>query len=298
MAGDKINDVPIIIEKFDGNVNFTLWQIKMKNVLIQQDLQHAILGVEKKSTETTNAQWERMDVKVKSSIKLHLADNVMLNVDEDMNAKETCDKLEKFYKSKTLSNKLFLKDELLNLQMEEGGNLQDHLSRFHNCVANLLKVDVKYEDDDKVFLLLRSPPRSFKHFRTTIMFGKESLKLDKAKRGRSHSRRDKSGNRGRSEKENKGCCTCGATDHWKKNCKIWQERKVKAMARNSSTANVVISDESDRELLTEHRAPMLSNIGFWIPVVHSMCANKEWFHTYEERSCGEVLMRDDSSCKI
>ncbi|KAK0572693.1 hypothetical protein LWI29_035568 [Acer saccharum] len=179
MASDKINDVkPIIIEKFDGKGNFTLWQRKMKNVLIQQDLKHAILGVEKKPAETTDAQWKRMDVKAKSSIELHLADNVMLNVDEDMNTKETWDKLEKVYRGKTLSNKLFLKDELLNLRMEEGGNLQDHLSRFQNCVANLLKVDVKYDDDDKALLLLRSLPPSFKHFRTTIMFGKESLKLD------------------------------------------------------------------------------------------------------------------------
>ena len=39
MAGDKINDVkPIIIDKFDGKGNFTLWQRKMKNVMIQQDL--------------------------------------------------------------------------------------------------------------------------------------------------------------------------------------------------------------------------------------------------------------------
>jgi hypothetical protein len=119
-----------------------------------------------------------MDVKAKSSIELHLADNVMLNVDEEMNAKETWDKLEKVYRGKTLSNKLFLKDELLNLRMKKCGNLQDHLSRFHNCVANLLKVDVKYDDDDKALLLLRSLPSSFKHFRTTIMFGKESLKLD------------------------------------------------------------------------------------------------------------------------
>ncbi|KAI9191646.1 hypothetical protein LWI28_011376 [Acer negundo] len=102
----------------------------MKNVLIQQDLQHTILGVEKKPDGTIDFQWKQMDVKVKSSIELHLTDNVMLNVDEDMNAKETWDKLEKVYKGKTLSNKLFLKDELLNLWMEECGNLQDHLSRF------------------------------------------------------------------------------------------------------------------------------------------------------------------------
>ena len=177
-----------------------------------------------------------MDVKAKSSIELHLADNVMLNVDEEMNAKETWDKLEKVYRGKTLSNKLFLKDELLNLRMEEGENLQDHLSRFQNCVANLLKVDVKYDDDDKALLLLRSLPSSFKHFRTTIMFGKESLKLDEVmeaiqsyvkmdentegsqahglyakdkERGRSQNTHDKSSNKGRSkskgkEKENKG----------------------------------------------------------------------------------------------
>ena len=60
----------------------------------------------------------------------------------------------------------------------EGGNLQDHSSIFQNCVANILKVDVKYEDDDKALLLLRSLPPSFKHFKTTIMFGKEILKLD------------------------------------------------------------------------------------------------------------------------
>ncbi|KAI9196593.1 hypothetical protein LWI28_025284 [Acer negundo] len=158
-----------------------------------------------------------MDVKAKSSIKLHLADNVMLNVDKDMNAKETWDKREKVYRGKTLSNKLFLKDDLLSLWMEEGGNL------------------------------------------ITIMFGKESLKLDRVmeviqsyvkmdentegsqvhglyakgkERGQSQSRHDKSGNKDRSkskgkEKENNGCFTCGAIDHWKKNCKIWHERKGK-----------------------------------------------------------------------
>ena len=190
---------------------------------------------------------------------------------------------------------------------------------------------MKYDDDDKALLLLRSLLSSFKHFRTTIMFGKESLKLDEVmeaiqsyvkmdentegsqahglyakgkERGRSQSRHDKSGNRGRSkskgkEKENKGCFTCGATDHWKKNCKIWQERKAKAMARNSSSASVVTSDESDGELL----AVTSSSNAFqhWIldtGCSFHMCANKEWFDTYEEKRCGEVLMGDDSPCKI
>ncbi|KAI9182551.1 hypothetical protein LWI28_026470 [Acer negundo] len=47
---------------------------------------------------TIDAHWKRMDVKVKSSIELHLANNVMLNVDKDMEVKQTWDKLEKVYK--------------------------------------------------------------------------------------------------------------------------------------------------------------------------------------------------------
>ncbi|KAI9195413.1 hypothetical protein LWI28_014632 [Acer negundo] len=148
MTGDKINDVnPIIIEKFDRKGNFTLWQWKMKNVLIQQDLQDAILSGEE-------------------------------------------------------------------------------VGRNYRC---LVEANGRKE------------------------------------RGQSQSRHDKSGNKGRSkskgkEKENKGCFTCGAANHWKKNCKIWKERKAKAMARNSSSASVVTSDEGDRELLVDGIVRVLDKV--------------------------------------
>ncbi|KAI9176738.1 hypothetical protein LWI28_006550 [Acer negundo] len=114
---------------------------------------------------------------------------------------------------------------------------------------------------------------------------KHMVCMPKAKRGWSQSRHDKSGNRGRSkskgkEKKNEGCFTCGATDHWKKNCNIWQERKAKAMARNSSSASVVTSDESDGELL----AVTSSSNAFQHWILDTNCsfhmfANKEWFDT-------------------
>lgn len=177
MADDKANtcyDVKLMIKPFNGKNNFMLWQRKMKNVLILQDLDDTILGIEKKPTDMTDEDWKKMDKKAKSSIELHLADNVMLNVGEDMNAKETWEKLEKIYKRKTLSKKI----ELYLLQMEEGGDLQVHLSKFQNCVIDLSMMGEKYKDDDKALLLLRSLPPSFKHFKTKIMFGKSTLKFD------------------------------------------------------------------------------------------------------------------------
>ena len=138
MALDKANtcyDVRSIIKQFNGKDSFMLWQRKMKNILIQQDLDETILMVEKKPTGITDEDWKKMDKKVKSFIELHLADNVILRVGEDMNAKETWEKLEKLYKRTTLSRK----NELYSLQMEEGGDLLEHLRKFQNCVVDLSK---------------------------------------------------------------------------------------------------------------------------------------------------------------
>ena len=77
---------------------------------------------------------------------------------------------------KTLSNKLFLKDQLYNLRME-GDDIMEHLNIFNRCINDLLRVEVKYEED-KALLLLRFLTSSFKHFRTTLMFGKETLRFE------------------------------------------------------------------------------------------------------------------------
>lgn len=53
----------------------------------------------------------------------------------------------------------------------------------------------------------------------------------------------------KSKKEKKCYFHCGAFDHWKRNCKIWKEKKAKVMTVNSNTVSVVISEESDSELL-------------------------------------------------
>src|SRR3954463_4855818 len=78
----------------------------------------------------------------------------------------------------SLSNKLFLKDQLYNLRMKEGEDIMEHLNVFNRCINDLLRVEVKYEEEDKALLLLRSLPHSFKHFRTTLMFGKETLRFE------------------------------------------------------------------------------------------------------------------------
>ena len=51
----------------------------------------------------------------------------------------------------------------------------EYLNEFNHCVNDLLQVEVKYEEKDRDLLLLWSLSSSFKHFRTIIVFGKETL---------------------------------------------------------------------------------------------------------------------------
>jgi len=53
----------------------------------------------------------------------------------------------------------------------------EHLNVFNRCINDLLRVEVEYEEDKA--LLLRSLLPSFKHFRTTVMFGKETFQFEK-----------------------------------------------------------------------------------------------------------------------
>jgi len=70
MAEEKstIGGVKVELKPFDRRSNFTLWQRKMKNILIQQDLQTCILGVEHKPEAMSTEAWNKANPKAMSSI--------------------------------------------------------------------------------------------------------------------------------------------------------------------------------------------------------------------------------------
>ena len=148
----EAGDVKVSIKPFDGKDDFTLWQRKMKNVLIQQETDEAI-GT--KPTSMSDAEWTKKNKKAKSCIELHLADNVLLHIGETMTAKEAWEKLESVYRGKSIGNKLLLKEQLFGLRMEEGDDLNNHICKFHNCIANLEKVGAKMDDENTAVMLQR-----------------------------------------------------------------------------------------------------------------------------------------------
>ena len=62
--------------------------------------------------------------------------------------------------SKSLTNKLYLKQRLYGLKMAGGSDLSQHINVFNQISGDLKRVDVKFEDEDKTLMLLNSLPTS------------------------------------------------------------------------------------------------------------------------------------------
>jgi hypothetical protein len=109
-----------------------LWKLKMEDLLVDKEQWIVVdpgtqptstlststqaTGTQPTSTQTTSTppigmskeDWEKLDRRVRSTIRLCLANSVLLNVSGEYTAKELWDELGNLYQSKSLVNKLFL----------------------------------------------------------------------------------------------------------------------------------------------------------------------------------------------
>jgi hypothetical protein len=92
------------IERFDGRMNFGLWQIQVKDILIQYGLHKTLRDIPASGSSdgagksgTSNLDWEDLDLRAASSIRLCLGKNILANVQGTSMAKELWEKLEEMY---------------------------------------------------------------------------------------------------------------------------------------------------------------------------------------------------------
>ena len=91
-----MSTVKFDIEKFDRRINFGLWQIQVKDLLIQHGLHKALKGKpttvsstdSEKSSTASDDDWEELDLRAANAIRLCLAKNILANVHGMSTAKE------------------------------------------------------------------------------------------------------------------------------------------------------------------------------------------------------------------
>jgi hypothetical protein len=132
----------------------------MRDLLVQQGLQKALAGKSKKPTAMTEWEWEDLDVKALSTIRLCLVDEVLFNIVGDDTTSGLWSKLESLYMTKSLMSRIYLKRQLYSLRMKEGTKVVDYLNTFNTLIVQLNSMEVKFEDEDKAITLLCSLPES------------------------------------------------------------------------------------------------------------------------------------------
>ena len=98
-------DIPLL----DCNTRFTLWQVKMRAILTQMDLEDTLLGFNKMPSSWSPEEKQRKDRKALSQIHLHLSNQILQDVLKEKTAAELWLKLEQLCMTKSLTSKLHLK---------------------------------------------------------------------------------------------------------------------------------------------------------------------------------------------
>jgi hypothetical protein len=163
-------DIPLL----DRDSRFALWQVKMRDVLAQADLDDALDKFGNKDSKTWSDDEKKKDGKGLSHIHLHLSNNILQEVLQEKTATALWLKLESICMSKDLTSRMHMNMKLYTHKLQEGGYVSTHLSAFKEIVADLQSMEVKYEDEDLGLILLCSLPSSFANLRDTILYSRDT----------------------------------------------------------------------------------------------------------------------------
>src|SRR4051812_32794447 len=68
------------VEKFDENVNFLLWKMRVTSLLVNEGTYQAHQGIRKKPSTMGEDDWKEINIKAKATIILCLSDEVLYDV--------------------------------------------------------------------------------------------------------------------------------------------------------------------------------------------------------------------------
>jgi hypothetical protein len=334
MAGIDTSSAKFDVMKFDGSRNFGLWQRRVKDLLVQQGMVKALYGT--KLEGMADIDWKELEAKAVATIRLCLGDDVMYHVMGEESPAAVWLKLESRYMSKSLTNKLYLKQRLYGLKMADGSDLSQHINVFNQIIDDLKRVDVKFKDEDKALILLNSLPTSstYENLVTTLTWGKETLKLEDVtgallafhqrkknidensqgeglvvkgnhEHGRSNNKGDSKGKNSQSKSRKRKdiiCYKCEKKGHIKRDCPDQKKNKDDENEGSSKSVNVVEdnSDDADGDMLSV-ASTLEHPVDSWI--LDSVCSfhmtpNRDWFNTYKSVNSGIVTMGNGAHCKI
>ena len=145
----------------------------MEAILIQHGCAKALKRGERMLESLSSKEKSEMIDRARSTIILCLGDKALREVARERTTTSMWLKLESLYMTKSLANRLCLKQQLYTFKMTELRTVTEQLADFNKILDDLENIEVKLEEEDKALLLLNSLPKSFEHFKDAILYGKD-----------------------------------------------------------------------------------------------------------------------------
>ena len=223
------------IKTFDGQ-NYAVWAIHMKDILRERKLLKYL-----DETDGDAEYQKEDDLNAMAEIRFTLSDKQVQNTLQCETAHEIWEKLKANHLYSSESNLIFLKKQLLDMQMKSNESIQDFVTRINTMAEQIMSLsEEKVSNLDKSLILTRGVPEKFRmviialqevnqradyeHVATSLT--NEEMRLNERKKGNgdqdsenafySNSRgngRGRGGNRG--NRGNRG----GSTNRFEGNCR-------------------------------------------------------------------------------
>ena len=145
----------------------------MQAILVQQGLVEA-LKVETHMSPTLSQKEKNNKIdKARSVIISCLDDKALREVAREKTAAAMWVKLESLNMTKSLANRLCLKQQLYSFKLTKSRSITEQLADFNKILDDLENIEVKHDDEDKALLLLNALPKSFEHFKDALLYRRD-----------------------------------------------------------------------------------------------------------------------------
>lgn len=172
----RINE-KIDVKKFDGS-DFIFWKMQIEDYPYDKDLYQPLKS---KPEKMEQEEWELLDRKAMSVIRLSLSRDVAYHTITSRSTKEVMKTLEEMYQKPSITNKVHLIRRLFDLRMLERTPVQQYLNEFNMINVQLNMVNVKFDDKIRALILLSSLPDSWVRAMAGVSAKESKLTFDKVR---------------------------------------------------------------------------------------------------------------------
>ena len=215
------------IEPLKGAENYAVWKIKMMDILTDQGLWDYVTETAPTDPDLLSA-WNKKDRTALSTIRLRIADKLLVYVASAKTAKAAWEALKNLLETQGALGIVLARRKLFRAQCEEGTSIEDHIRTLREYQEELHNLGQELKDGEFAIVLLTSLPDSWNNYISSI----DSTTLDDASKLTSrileHDRRLKMQTRddtalaAKNKKKynsNVTCYKCGKRGHIQPDCR-------------------------------------------------------------------------------